>query len=73
MGLNPIQHHLLQLFSKQMTEKELLEIKQLLVNYYQQKVDAEVDAIWEKKGYTKDTFNQATENLHLRRKQPPTQ
>lgn len=49
-----------------MTEKELLEIKQLLINYYQQKVDAEVDAIWEKKGFTKDSFNQATENLHIR-------
>ncbi len=56
-----------------MSDTELLEIKELLVNYYQQKVDAEVDAIWQKKGYTKDTFNQATENLHLRRKQSPTQ
>jgi hypothetical protein len=73
MGLNPVQHHLLELFSKGMTEKELLEIKALLVKYYQQKVDAEMDAIWQKKGYTKDSFNQATENLHLRRKQPPTQ
>ncbi len=66
MGLNPIQHHLLKLFSKNMSEQELLEIKVLLVNYYQQKVDSEVDAIWEKKGLTKDSFNQATKNLHLR-------
>jgi hypothetical protein len=56
-----------------MTEQELLEIKQLLVNYYQQKVDAEVDAIWEKKGYTKDSFAKMTEDLHLRRKPPPAQ
>ncbi len=50
-----------------MTEKELLEIKQLLVNYYQQKVDGEVNDFWKLKGYSKDSFNQATENLHLRR------
>lgn len=73
MGLNPVQRHLLELFSKGMTDKELLEIKALLVNYYQQKVDAELDAIWEKRGYTKESFNQATEGLHLRRKQPPIQ
>lgn len=67
MGLNPVQYHLLELFSKRMTEKELLEIKQLLVNYYQQKVDGEVNDFWKLKGYSKDSFNQATENLHLRR------
>lgn len=66
--LNPVQLYLLELFSKEMTDKELLEIKELLVKYYQQKVDEELDAVWEKKNYTKESFNKATENLHLRRK-----
>lgn len=58
----------LNLFSKEMTGKELLEIKALLVKYYQQRVDEELDAVWEKKGYTKESFNKAFENLHLRRR-----
>ncbi len=49
-----------------MTEKELLEIKDLLVAYYQQRIDEELDAVWEKKGYTKKSFKKATENLHIR-------
>ena len=66
--LNPVQLYLLELFSKEMTEKELQEIKELLVEYYKKKVDEEVDDVWEKKGYTKESFNKATENLHLRRR-----
>ncbi len=65
--LNPVQLYLLELFSKEMSEKELIEIKELLMKYYQQKVDEELDAIWDNKGFTKESFNKATENLHLRR------
>ncbi len=66
--LNPVQLYLLELFSKEMTEQELHEIKELLVEYYKRKVDEEVDAVWEKKGYTKESFKKATEKLHLRRR-----
>ncbi|HFA51966.1 MAG TPA: hypothetical protein ENJ95_23360 [Bacteroidetes bacterium] len=67
--LNPVQLYLLELFSKEMTEKELLEIKELLVEYYQKKIDSELGEIWKKRGYTKESFKKATENLHLRRRQ----
>jgi hypothetical protein len=73
MSLNPVQLHLLELFSKSMSERELLEIKEVLVKYYQQKVDTEIDAIWEKKGYTTASFKKATSNLHLRNKPRPAQ
>ena len=66
--LNPVQLHLLELFSKDMTEQELLEIRKILVEYYRQKVDDELDAIWEKRGYDKLSFSEATKNLHLRNK-----
>lgn len=66
--LNPVQLHLLELFSKDMSEQELLEIKSLLVKYYQQKVDEELNEIWERKGYTEESFQKATEHLHLRSK-----
>lgn len=70
--LNPVQLHLLELFSKEMTEVELMEIKELLVKYYSRKVDAELDQIWESRGYTPESFKAATEKLHLRRKQKKT-
>ena len=66
--LNPVQLYLLELFSKEMTEKELQEIKEILVDYYKRKVDDEVDAVWDKKGYNKESFKKATEKLHLRRR-----
>ena len=71
--LNPIQLHLLELFSKEMTENELLEIRELLVKYYRHKVDAEMDGIWEKRRFTQKSFKAATENLHLRRKRPTSE
>lgn len=63
--LNPVQLHLLELFSKDMTEQELLDIKALLVQYYSRKVDEELDLIWEKRNYSEESFKEATQNLHL--------
>jgi hypothetical protein len=65
--LNPVQHHLLTLFDEGMGEQELADIKRLLVNYYQQKVEAEVEAFWERKQFTTESFEEATKDLHLRR------
>lgn len=63
--LNPVQLHLLELFSKDMTEQELLDIKALLVQYYSRKVDEELDLIWEKRNYSAESFKEATQNLHM--------
>ena len=37
--LNPVQLHLMELFSRPMTEQELLDIKELLSRYYAQNAD----------------------------------
>ncbi len=66
--LNPVQLHLLELFSKDMTQKELLEIRKILVEYYRQKMEEELDVFWEKKGFDEKSFDEATKDLHLRRK-----
>ena len=66
--LNPVQLHLLELFSKDMTEQELFEIQALLVQYYAGKVDDELDHIWEKRNYSPESFHEATRDLHLRAK-----
>ncbi len=64
--LNAVQLHLLKMFSKNMTDNELVEIKKLLSDYYFRKVEAEVDAFWEKKNFTIDKWNEATRDVHLR-------
>jgi hypothetical protein len=69
--LNPVQMHLLELFSRAMTERELLEIKELLAQYYARKADEVLDKIWENRGYTKASFKKETQNLHLRSKKRP--
>ncbi len=66
--LNPVQLHLLELFSRNMTEQELLEIRELLVQYYARKVDEEIDQIWEKRVYSPESFDEASRGLHLRKK-----
>ncbi|MBK8045313.1 MAG: hypothetical protein KBG02_16620 [Haliscomenobacter sp.] len=66
--LNPVQLHLLELFAGNLTEEDLQEIKMLLVQYYSLKVDEELDQIWSKRQYTTETFQEATQNLHLRAK-----
>lgn len=66
--LNPVQLHLLELFAGNLTDEDLQEIKTLLVQYYSKKVDEELDQIWDKRHYTIETFQRATQNLHLRAK-----
>lgn len=66
--LNSVQLHLLELFSKDMSENDLLEIKELLVKYYKDKVENEVESFWKKKNFTKETWNKATRDQHLRGK-----
>lgn len=69
--LNPVQLHLLELFSREMTEQELLDIKELLTQYYARKTEEELNAFWERKGFSQESFAEATENLHLRSKRLP--
>lgn len=66
--LNPVQLHLLEMFSGKMGERELLEIKAILVQYYKEKVEQEVETFWEKKKFTKNSWNKATRDIHLRSK-----
>ena len=51
-----------------MSTEELGEIKKLLADYYFKKVEAEVDAFWEKKNFTTETWNKATRAVHLSNK-----
>ena len=52
--LNPVQVSLLRLFNRPMSEKETLEIRNLLVEHYTEILNQEVTKDIEEKGYTSE-------------------
>jgi len=63
--LTNLQLELIKLFSYNLNEKQLVEIKDLLGKYFAEKATKEMDKVWEEKGLTNDTMN-AWLNEHLR-------
>ena len=61
-ALNPVQLHLLKMFSMNMSEIELSELKAMLVAYYDEKMSDELDEIWEKRGFSQKTMDGLLEN-----------
>ncbi len=49
--LSNIQLELLKLFSTNISDSDVLDIKQLIINYYAQKIANELDSLWEKRQY----------------------
>ena len=62
---NPIQLHLLQMFSRMKSEEELKELKDVLSEYYFKKVEKRAAEIYKEKGWTQDTLD-AMANDHFR-------
>ena len=54
--LTPLQIELLKTFSRPLDEQQIQEIRQLLANYFAQKVDDSVDALFMEKGWTGDVI-----------------
>lgn len=44
---NPVQLHLLQMFSVDGSEERLKEVKQVLADFYAKKIERQFDALWE--------------------------
>ena len=63
--LNPSQLHLLRMFSYNKDEESLRELKEVLFNYYCQKVDEEGKRIWEEKNLNNEIMNEWL-NTHMR-------
>ena len=55
--LNPVQISLLRLFNKPMSEKETIEIRNLLVDHYSEVLKKEVTKAIEEKGYTQEDLD----------------
>lgn len=70
--LNPVQLHLLELFSRNMGEEELADIKKLLSAYYLEKVEGTMNEFWEKEQLTPEEWDRRTKDLHLRRSNDAT-
>ncbi len=62
---NPIQLHLLQMFSRLSSEQELKELQQVLSDYYFKKVEQRAAEICKKKGWTQESL-EAMSNEHFR-------
>ena len=63
--LNSVQLHLLRMFSYNKDEESLNEMKEVLFNYYCQKVNEEGKRIWKEKNMNNEMMNELL-NTHLR-------
>ena len=57
-SLSNIQQELLKLYSSDIAEKDLLNIKRYLAKYFASKAIDEADQVWEQKGYNNKTMDQ---------------
>ncbi len=56
--LTNLQLELLQTFSYALPDQQLIEIRQLLAQYFLDKVDEEMDNLWQVKGWTVNTIEE---------------
>jgi len=64
--LNPLQLHLLRMFSYNKDEESLNELKEVLFNYYCKKMDEESNKWWKENDMTAEKFDEMCSNIHYR-------
>lgn len=64
-SLNNAQLEILKLFTRELTDQDLLEIRRLIVRYLAQKATKLADEIWDKKGWTDEDMEKLLQ-LHER-------
>jgi hypothetical protein len=57
-SLTPLQIELVKTFSRPVSEKQVLEIRQLLADYFAQRLDEAVDKLGEKQNLTPEVADQ---------------
>jgi hypothetical protein len=55
--LTNLQLELLKLFSMNLPEEELLEIRRMLANYFAERASNEMDRLWEENKWTNETMD----------------
>lgn len=63
--LSNLQLELLKVFSYQLNNQQLSDIKNLLANYFAQQASSEMDKLWEENNWDNDTMTEWI-NEHLR-------
>ena len=66
-GLTNLQLELLKLFSFNLNDQQIKEIRVLLSRYFAEKATQEMDQLWESKNWTNETMEQWSKE-HLRTK-----
>ena len=56
--LTNLQLELLQLYSLDLSDKELLDIQRLIARYFADKASDEMDRLWDEKGWDNDTMEE---------------
>ena len=55
--LTNLQLELIKIFSYQLPNEELLEVKQLLANFFAERIKKRASKIWQEKGYTQNDMD----------------
>jgi hypothetical protein len=69
--LTNLQLELLKVFSYQLNQQQLNDIKNLLANYFAEQATQEMDKLWEENNWDNDTMTNWT-NEHLRKPYNPS-
>lgn len=56
--LSNLQIELLQLYSQEVSEEDLLAIKRLLAKYFADRASDAMDQLWDEKGWTNETMDE---------------
>jgi len=68
--LNPLQLEILQLFSRDLEEKDLLAIKRMIVRYLADKAIRMASQVWEEKAWTNEDMERLA-HTHMRTSYKP--
>ena len=63
--LNPTQLFLLEMFAHNGSEEHLKEVKEVLVDYYNRKLQKDVEKVWKEKNLSNETMREWL-NTHMR-------
>ena len=58
IGLTNLQQELLKIFSRNIKEDELEEIRNILVKYFANKAIKSADKVWDERGYTNELMDE---------------
>lgn len=65
-NITNLQLEMMKIFSFQLDEKQLLEVKNILAKYFAEKATTEMNKLWNEKSWTNETMRQWSKE-HLRK------